>query len=305
MQAALGELFAAEKRSRSAAAVGKTKKQKQKQKREEVPDASVPLAKCPARMDQARAGNPGKRPRDDALAAALLACQRLGNDDTAAPEPKKKKKKKKKQKIQASISAPAVAADGPPVTEPPVTDAKRKSPRLAAQAGKDLPSFDLDEDVTGTAARGAASAIVDDQATGTPLAEFDMLPDTMDILRKRGIELLFPIQTATYSKVLEGRDMIGRAKTGQGKTLAFVLPVVQTLLSRNRVGDDGGVGRAPRVLALAPTRELAKQVCVEFEIMAPTLACLCIYGGAMYGPQEGSFSSPQMFFSTAFIRRVT
>jgi len=88
------------------------------------------------------------------------------------------------------------------------------------------------------------------------------------------------------AQVVEGKDVIGRAKTGQGKTLAFVLPIVQRMLT------NGGTlkrGRAPRVLCLLPTRELAKQVCTEFEVMAPTYAHCCIYGGAMYGPQESAF----------------
>eukprot|EP01047_Picozoa_sp_COSAG01_P092201 COSAG01_NODE_23623_length_808_cov_1.094499_2_plen_92_part_00 len=78
-----------------------------------------------------------------------------------------------------------------------------------------------------------------------------MLESTQAILRTRGIELLFPIQVATYAKVLAGGDMIGRAKTGQGKTLAFVLPIVQRLLSAEQLLV---AGRAPRVLVRSSAR---------------------------------------------------
>ena len=140
------------------------------------------------------------------------------------------------------------------------TKPTRKSPRLAAAAATQAPppEFDLDETVTGTAARGATADVIDEASKGTPLEEFDMLPATSVILQKRGISTLFPIQAETYAKVLARTDIIGRAKTGQGKTLAFVLPIVQTLLTN---GGTLTAGRAPRVLCLLPTRELAKQVC--------------------------------------------
>jgi ATP-dependent RNA helicase DDX21 len=81
---------------------------------------------------------------------------------------------------------------------------------------------------------------------------------------------------------MEGADLIGRARTGCGKTLAFVLPVVETLQSQPEVR-----GAPPKVLVLAPTRELAKQVAEEFEATSPdSFRTVCIYGGAPYRPQE-------------------
>ena len=70
--------------------------------------------------------------------------------------------------------------------------------------------------------------------------------------------------------------------------------VFRNIVKRMLVADEDGApparGRAPRVLCLLPTRELAKQVCTEFEIMMPRYAHICIYGGAMYGPQELALS---------------
>lgn len=166
----------------------------------------------------------------------------------------------------------------------------RRSPRLAAAAADKAPpppEFDLDESVTGAKVKGMTVDVVDEASKGMPLEDFDILPATVAILHKRGIKTLFPIQAKTYAKVLERKDMIGRAKTGQGKTLAFVLPIAQRLLMDHAALASG---RAPRVLCLLPTRELAKQVCTEFEVMVPTLSSTCIYGGAMYGPQEQAFS---------------
>jgi hypothetical protein len=75
----------------------------------------------------------------------------------------------------------------------------------------------------------------------------------------QGIESLFPIQTACLDFALGGFDVVGRARTGCGKTLAFVLPIVQSLLSAGGASKKA-FGRKPLVVVLAPTRELAKQV---------------------------------------------
>jgi hypothetical protein len=61
---------------------------------------------------------------------------------------------------------------------------------------------------------------------------------------------------ATFKPIVAGLDVLARARTGTGKTLSFVLPLVHTLLNNPVSGR-----RVPRVLVLAPTRELAKQVC--------------------------------------------
>ncbi|WP_449277862.1 DEAD/DEAH box helicase [Leucobacter sp. GX24907] len=94
-----------------------------------------------------------------------------------------------------------------------------------------------------------------------------------------GYEKPSAIQAATIPVLLEGRDVVGLAQTGTGKTAAFALPI----LSRLQPG-----GRTPKALVLAPTRELALQVCEAFESYAselPEVHLLPIYGGQGYGPQ--------------------
>jgi superfamily II DNA/RNA helicase len=99
-------------------------------------------------------------------------------------------------------------------------------------------------------------------------------------LAARGFTTPTPIQAETLPHSLEGRDILGRARTGTGKTLAFALPIATRLeVDRER-------GRAPRALVLAPTRELAKQTGAEIEQTSPHLATTIIYGGSAYGPQE-------------------
>jgi len=73
----------------------------------------------------------------------------------------------------------------------------------------------------------------------------------------RGFETTTPIQGAVYPAVLDGIDLVACAQTGTGKTLAFLLPLMQRLVK-------GGATGSTRVLILAPTRELAVQIEDEF-----------------------------------------
>ncbi|XP_047337525.1 DEAD-box ATP-dependent RNA helicase 3, chloroplastic-like [Impatiens glandulifera] len=108
-------------------------------------------------------------------------------------------------------------------------------------------------------------------------------------LANRGITQLFPIQRAVLVPALEGRDIIARAKTGTGKTLAFGIPILKQLSKE----DDRSFqrrGRLPKLLVLAPTRELAKQVENELKDSAPYLNTVCVYGGVSYNSQQNSLS---------------
>jgi ATP-dependent RNA helicase DDX21 len=91
----------------------------------------------------------------------------------------------------------------------------------------------------------------------------------------------------TFDPILDGKDLIGRARTGMGKTLAFALPTIERML---KDGTRPARGRKPRTLVLAPTRELAKQVAEDFESCAPALTTLTVYGGTPMGPQVGALS---------------
>jgi ATP-dependent RNA helicase DeaD len=103
----------------------------------------------------------------------------------------------------------------------------------------------------------------------------------LDALTEVGYEAPSPIQAATIPPLLEGRDVLGQAQTGTGKTAAFALPILARLdLAKTK----------PQALVLAPTRELAIQVAEAFQRYAAKLSglhVLPIYGGQSYGPQLG------------------
>lgn len=106
------------------------------------------------------------------------------------------------------------------------------------------------------------------------LDNFALSEPVKSLLRAKGIEALFPIQAQCLPPVLEGKDLVGRARTGCGKTLAFVLPVVEALSKDGAGSGRRPFGRAPSVVVLAPTRELAKQVRV------------CVWRGGKVGRGE-------------------
>ncbi|KAL2947600.1 hypothetical protein AAZX31_20G079900 [Glycine max] len=108
-------------------------------------------------------------------------------------------------------------------------------------------------------------------------------------LQQRGITSLFPIQRAVLVPALEGKDIIARAKTGTGKTLAFGIPILKGLTDDDEQSSHRS-GRLPKALVLAPTRELAKQVEKEIQESAPYLKTVCVYGGVSYVTQQGALS---------------
>jgi ATP-dependent RNA helicase DeaD len=102
----------------------------------------------------------------------------------------------------------------------------------------------------------------------------------LEVLTGLGFEQPTPIQAAAIPPLLEGRDVIGRARTGTGKTAAFGLPLITRLpATRTRAG-------LPQALVLAPTRELALQVTEALKTFtADALRIVTVYGGAPYGAQ--------------------
>ncbi|QHC56402.1 superfamily II DNA/RNA helicase [Rathayibacter tanaceti] len=108
-------------------------------------------------------------------------------------------------------------------------------------------------------------------------------------LTELGAAAPFPIQAATIPEVLAGKDVLGRGRTGSGKTIAFGAPVVERLMENN--GAKGRKpGRAPRALILAPTRELAMQIDRTIQPIARSVGLFTttIYGGVPQYKQVGA-----------------
>ena len=111
----------------------------------------------------------------------------------------------------------------------------------------------------------------------TTFAELGVPTEIADALAARGIEAPFAIQAATIADALDGRDVCGRAPTGSGKTIAFGVPLVATARAAQP--------KQPTSLVLAPTRELADQICSELKTFAGRVRIGVAYGGVGYGKQ--------------------
>jgi ATP-dependent RNA helicase RhlE len=118
-------------------------------------------------------------------------------------------------------------------------------------------------------------------ASPIPFTSLALEPGLERALLDRGFETTTPIQGAVYPAVLDGFDLVACAQTGTGKTLAFLLPLMQRLMK-------AGASGSTRVLILAPTRELAVQIEDEFQGLAyhTNLSSVAVYGGVEAGPQE-------------------
>jgi ATP-dependent RNA helicase DeaD len=167
--------------------------------------------------------------------------------------------------IKATVAEVGEAASAPRTPRPPMPSPGRSPERLHARESASiaqtlpLPHLATDELAAKPKAEGFRALGLNDQ----------ILSD----LAAMGWKDPSPIQAAAIPVALSGKDMIGQAQTGTGKTAGFVLPTLQKLYALDGVG--------PMALMLCPTRELAKQVYNEFIKMAGSSAARAalIYGG--------------------------
>jgi superfamily II DNA/RNA helicase len=125
-----------------------------------------------------------------------------------------------------------------------------------------------------------------DHRPSTPLSTFADLGVPAALVAElagSGITAPFPIQSATLPDSLQGRDVLGRGRTGSGKTYAFALPMLARLAASRSPRKPG----RPRALVLAPTRELASQIAAAMAPLAKAmnLRTLTIFGGVRPHPQ--------------------
>ena len=125
-----------------------------------------------------------------------------------------------------------------------------------------------------------AEAIQASDVVGVTFGDLGLGGNIVRELAALGAASPFPIQAATIPDVLKGKDVLGRGKTGSGKTIAFGAPLVERLM------ENGGAkgrkpGRRPRALILAPTRELALQIDRTIQPIARSVGLFTtqIYGG--------------------------
>jgi ATP-dependent RNA helicase RhlE len=162
-------------------------------------------------------------------------------------------------------------------TKKAATPAARRTPRVAATARSTTPPADETTPVAVPALNGtlaqAEAATID-----VTFADLGLTAPMLKALSDAGYKTPTPIQAQAVPLALKGRDLIGLAMTGTGKTAAFVIPIIERLL--------GGPHRT-RALILTPTRELCVQVEESFRKYGKHsgLGVIPVYGGVGYDPQ--------------------
>jgi superfamily II DNA/RNA helicase len=119
-------------------------------------------------------------------------------------------------------------------------------------------------------------------------AELPLRPETIEALHAHGFIAPFAIQEMVLPIALSDGDVIGQAKTGTGKTLAFGVPVIERVIAPNDVEWEGFEHKGmPQVLIVVPTRELCTQVTKDIEELASNrgIRTLAVYGGRAFEPQ--------------------
>jgi superfamily II DNA/RNA helicase len=130
---------------------------------------------------------------------------------------------------------------------------------------------------------GTTAPSTEQRDSSMTFADLGVPQRLVDVLAAQGITTPFPIQSATLPDSLAGRDVLGRGRTGSGKTYAFVLP----LLARLSTSGTERRSKRPRALILAPTRELASQIEAAVAPLAAafSMRTMTVFGGVGANPQ--------------------
>jgi ATP-dependent RNA helicase DBP3 len=227
------------------------------------------------------------------------------DEDKSAKKAEKKARKEEKRRLkeakkqqetenEVSDDAPAAATAAAPADEKfkkakkekPVKNSTKPSEASASYAQTDvltnLPQSDIDSFMSTNQITITDPKTAD--VTLRPIVEFAHLPPTDLLTQKKSpfanYKAPTPIQSASWPFTLSGRDVVGVAETGSGKTMAFALPCVQAVAAISK--------RGTKAVIVSPTRELAMQTHEQLAALAALagLKCVCLYGGSSKDEQR-------------------
>ena len=176
----------------------------------------------------------------------------------------------------------------------PSRDSRDRTPQY--EQGRDVrtPKWTATEDVVLERLKG--EIVTADEVAGASFAELGLGQQITRALEELGATQPFPIQSATIPHALAGRNVLGRGRTGSGKTIAFGAALVERLMRNwaesGRTGTGRRIGRPPRAIVLAPTRELALQIDRTVQPLARAVGLYTtqIVGGVPQARQVGALA---------------
>lgn len=202
----------------------------------------------------------------------------------------KPKKKSKKAKAEVEEEDSGIAEEVPKKMKKSKKDKVKNDESPKRKKKRKLEEAE-DEEISNKKPKTEDSAEEDKSEEEVPEPEMPFKEEWEQIsektrtkLQARGVVQLFPVQAKTYKACYEGKDLIVKSRTGSGKTFAFGIPIVEKLQADQVFTKKRG--RYPRALILAPTRELASQICRDIESIASTISACAVYGGVPYEKQE-------------------
>lgn len=199
------------------------------------------------------------------------------NKEKSEKKAKKEKKQDNTKEASPAEATPVPATNGTtPPTAQSATSGYVQDPALAALPQSEIDAFMSKHFIAVTDPLGSATKL-------RPIVSFDHLPVTDESLRAPFATFTAPtpIQAAAWPSLLSGRDVIGVAETGSGKTLGFGVPCVRHIMSLPR-------NKGVKAVIVSPTRELASQIHEQLvKIAEPAgLKSVCIYGGVPKDEQK-------------------
>ena len=190
-----------------------------------------------------------------------------------------------KKKVPAHLSVPVATGQSGPLT----LGGYQQNSDLSALPQKNIDDFLAEQFIT----------ISDPLNSGfRPITEFKYLPTGADAKHLEGFKAPSPIQAASWPFLLAGRDAIGIAETGSGKTMAFGVPCMRYVRSVASSGKKGG--SRVRAVMVSPTRELAVQIYEQLVKLVGDsgIKVVCVYGGVPKDEQRNGLRTASIIVAT-------
>lgn len=230
----------------------------------------------------------------DEKAAKKAEKARLKALKKAKKQEEKQEEKQEKQEKQPStekVDTPTAASVSTSVPNNNSDSSYTEDPNLTALPQAEIDKFLADNFIT----------IADPQSTSAtlrPITSFAYLPITDESQRApfKAFKAPTPIQAASWPFLLSGRDVIGVAETGSGKTMAFAVPCVRAISTLPKKQKNTG----PRAVIVSPTRELAMQSYEQIMNLAKAsgLQAVCVYGGVPKEEQRRALKTADIVVAT-------